>query len=193
LAGVTERTIQRIETGAPSSLDTRRAIAGAFGFDDIDFFEKTLRFPDPDKFRAYKEEIEKTTVEMSLTRIEHGRALREMISGIQSSVIDQIGEPSESARRAFAEMVDYLRDYNDVRDEYSETQRLSVDADIDASLRTISDEHAAVGACLRSAKLRFETDQPDRAPMEWKNVYLVLAPTSALPSVVRVPKHFKPT
>jgi transcriptional regulator with XRE-family HTH domain len=192
VAGVTQRTIQRIETGTPSNLDTRRAIARAFEFDDIDFFERPLPFPDPDKLRTHKEEIERTTVEVSLARIEHGRALREMTSGVLSSVTDEVGEPSEGARKAFAELVDYLRDYNDVRDAYSATERLAVDADIDALLRTISEEHAAVGAGLRSAKVRLKTDQPDRAPMEWKNVYLVLAPASTLPSAVRVPKHFKP-
>jgi DNA-binding XRE family transcriptional regulator len=30
VAGLTNRTIQRVENGEPSSLDTRRAIAGAF-------------------------------------------------------------------------------------------------------------------------------------------------------------------
>lgn len=40
IARVTERTIQRVENGEPSSLDTRRALARAFGFEDLDAFDK---------------------------------------------------------------------------------------------------------------------------------------------------------
>ena len=33
LARITERTVQRVENGEPSSLDTHRAIADAFGYE----------------------------------------------------------------------------------------------------------------------------------------------------------------
>ena len=42
IAKVTERTIQRVESGQPSSLDTRRALARAFGYDDLDVFDKPM-------------------------------------------------------------------------------------------------------------------------------------------------------
>jgi transcriptional regulator with XRE-family HTH domain len=131
LARVTERTIQRVENGEPSSLHTRRAIAGAFGWDDIDKFDKPWPFPNFQKLKAYNEEIEKTTVVVPLIHIREGRTLRTMSEDVESSATQEIGELSLAAREAFASLFDYLRDYNDVRDEYSMSQRLRVDRDID--------------------------------------------------------------
>jgi ribosome-binding protein aMBF1 (putative translation factor) len=38
LSKINVRTIQRVERGEPSSVDTRRVIASAFDCEDIDFF-----------------------------------------------------------------------------------------------------------------------------------------------------------
>jgi transcriptional regulator with XRE-family HTH domain len=61
LARVTERTIQRVENGEPSSLDTRRALARAFAYEDLDVFEKSWPFPNVEKLTAYTAELDKTT------------------------------------------------------------------------------------------------------------------------------------
>jgi hypothetical protein len=53
LARLNERTIQRVENGEPSTLDTRRALARAFGFEDLDIFEKPFPFPDAEKLKSY--------------------------------------------------------------------------------------------------------------------------------------------
>ena len=88
-----------------------------------------------------------------------------------------------------ASIVDYLHDYNDVRDEYSMSQRLDVDRDIDALLKTIADEGAVMGAGLRNARVRSK-NYPNSEPMDWTIIHAVLAPKHALPSNVRVPKAF---
>jgi transcriptional regulator with XRE-family HTH domain len=191
LAGVNERTVQRVESGEPSSLDTRRALARAFQCADVDVFQKPWPFPSADEWKAQTAEIEKTTIVFALTRIRDGRTLRTMVEGAECLASHEVGELSTRAREAFAAIVDYLRDYNDIRDEYSMSQRLEVDQDIDALLQTISAEHAAVGAGLRHARLRLKADAPNREPMDWTLIYVVLAPANALPSNVRVPKAFR--
>jgi len=192
IAGLAERTIQRVESGRKPSSDvhTRRALARAFGFEDLDFFEKPHPMPNPEKWKAYEAQLDKTTAVVPLTRIRDGRTLRMMAEGALACAADEIGEISPAARQAFAAMVDYLRDYNDVDDLYSMTQRIEVDRDIDAFLKTISDEHAAVGAGLRHARVRLKPNAPDCEPMDWTNIYFVLAPDKILPSLVRVPKKF---
>ena len=120
--------------------------------------------------------------------ISDGHTLRMMVEGAESSAIEELGELSPEAREAFAAIVDYLRDYNDVREMYSMSQRLEVDRDIEGFLRKISEQCAAIGAGLRHAKLRAKSDPPDRAPMDWTNIYMVLARDAALPSSIRVPK-----
>jgi transcriptional regulator with XRE-family HTH domain len=191
IARVTERTVQRVENGEPSSLDTRRALARAFGYEDLDIFDKPWPFPNVEKLKAYSAELEKTMVAVPITRIEDARTLRTTMEGAESSATEELGELSNEAREVFASIVDYLRDYNDIRDECSMSQRLDVDRDIGALLDTISNEGAVVGAGLRHARVRFKSDAPDREPLDWTNIYLVLAPKDALPSNVRVAKAFK--
>ncbi len=187
IAKLTERTIQRVESGEPSNLDTRRALASACKAEDLDIFEK-WPFPNIDKLKAYAAELDKTTAVVPLTRIHDGRTLRTMTEGTSSCAADELGDISSTAREAFAEMVDYLRDYDDNRDLYSMTQRIEVDRDIDAFLKTISDEHAVVGAGLRHIRLRLKPNAPDCEPMDLTNIYFVLAPDGSLPRNVRVPR-----
>jgi hypothetical protein len=87
--------------------------------------------------------------------------------------------------------VDCLRDHIDIWDEYSMTQRLEVERDIEALLQTIADEGAVVGAGLRPMRLRSKSDAPNLEPLEWTNIYFVLAPKEVLPLNVRVPKAIK--
>jgi len=187
LARVTERTIQRVENGKPSSLDTRRALAHALGYQDLDLFERPLPFPNVEKFKAYTAELERTTIAVALSHIHDGRTLRTMIEGVHSSASEEIGELSLEARAAFAEMVGYLRDFNDIRTEYSMTRRLDVDRDIDELLKRISDQRASVGAGLFPTKLR-SMSAPESPPMDWTSILFLLAPADSLPSMVRIPK-----
>jgi transcriptional regulator with XRE-family HTH domain len=188
IAKLTDRTIQRVESGEPSSVDTRRALAGAFKLDDLDTFNKPMPFPNVEKWKARSADIEKTTVVVPLTKIADGRTIRTMIEGTHSAAIEEIGDTTEEAREAFAGIADYLTDYNDVRECYSMSQRLGVDRDMDALLKTIDEEGAAVGAGLRHASVRFKSDAAGIDPMDWTNIYLVLARADTLPSSIRVPK-----
>jgi transcriptional regulator with XRE-family HTH domain len=185
LAGVTERTIQRVEKGEPSDLDTRRGLARAFECEDLDVFNKPWPFPNIEKLNARLAELEKTTFAVPITRIEDARTLRTMWEGAQASMADELGKVSIAARQAFASIVDYLRDYTDICEECSMTQRLEYDRDLDALLKEIADEGAVVGAGLRGG--RFKSYAANCEPLYFNTIYVVLAPKNALPPNVRVP------
>jgi transcriptional regulator with XRE-family HTH domain len=191
LSGLNDRTVQRVENGEPSSLDTRRALARAFGHHDLDIFDKPWPFPNVEKLKAFTAEIEKTTVLVPLTKIEDGRTLRIMIEGTSSYAVEEIGKHSQAACESFAAIVDYLSDYNDIRECYSMSQRISVDRDIDALLKTIFEENAVIGAGLRHARIRMKSDASGLDPMDWTNIYMVLCQNETLPSSLRVPRTFK--
>lgn len=53
------RTVQRVEEGQTSSLNTRRALAGAFGFEDIDAFNKPYAILTSEQMAAAKARFEK--------------------------------------------------------------------------------------------------------------------------------------
>jgi transcriptional regulator with XRE-family HTH domain len=191
IAGITERTIQRVENGEASSLDSRRAIARAFEFEDLDTFDKPWPIPNVEKLKAYSAELERTTIVLPITKIEAGRTLRTMIEGTSSYAVEEIGSNKSAAQEAFAAIVDYLSDYNDVREVYSMSQRLEVDRDIDGYLKSIADGGSQVGSSIRNAKIRFRSDAPGLEPVNWSNIYFILAPQGALPPSIRVPKKFE--
>jgi len=191
ISRVTERTIQRVENGEPSSLDTRRALARAFGHDDVDLFEKPWPFTNPEKVKAYIAELDETTLKIALTPIKEGRTLRTMLEGAESFATDEIGELTKQAREALASLADYLRDYQNISDECSMSQKLGVDRDIDDLLQTITEQGATVGAGFRHARLRMKPDPPDKSDMDWTNIHIVIAPKEALPSGIRVPKRVR--
>src|SRR5262249_44731998 len=79
-SGRTVRTIQRVEAGEPSDLDTRQALAHAFELGDGDIFNK----PWPN-LKAEIERIERETVAVSIVRFTSGRQVREFAEGIRAS------------------------------------------------------------------------------------------------------------
>jgi hypothetical protein len=115
-----------------------------------------------------------------------------MTEGAYGSASEEFGDLSDDAREAFASVIDSLRGYNDVRDLYSQTQRLEFDRGLDAGVEDhCRDRCGAVGAGLRQTRIRFNSDGPQCEPMDWTNVYFVLAPRDSLPANVRIPKAFK--
>ena len=188
LSGLTVRTIQRVEKGDPSSLDTRRALARGFGYDDLEVFNKPWPMLDPEKLKAQSEELERTTVVVHVTRVERSSGMRKMVEGAESSVCEELGTVSQEARKAFAYLVDNLRDYNDVRDCYSEHDKLGFDESLQSFLDTIAEQKAAVGVGERCVKVRFKSEGE---AVSWRNMYFILAPLDGLPSQVRVPKAFE--
>ncbi len=50
--GLMPRTIQRLEAGTPSIIDTGRAVVRAFGFEDIDRLSKPPPIPISEEVRA---------------------------------------------------------------------------------------------------------------------------------------------
>jgi transcriptional regulator with XRE-family HTH domain len=188
IARLNERTIQRVENGEPSSPDTRRAIAIAFKCDDLDVFNKPARLPNIEKLKAFWAELDKTTVILPITRIQDARTVRTMSEAARAFAVDELGELSTEARKAFAWIVDELHEYNDFGKLYSMSERLELDRDIDTQLKAIADAGAAFGAGLKHESVPSKSDTSNSEPMNLTDIHFVLAPNDALPSNVRVPK-----
>jgi transcriptional regulator with XRE-family HTH domain len=54
VAGLNVRTVQRIEQGQVASLDTRRALARAFEFEDVDVLNNPFTIPTAEELRAQR-------------------------------------------------------------------------------------------------------------------------------------------
>ena len=190
LSGITERTVQRAENAEPTTFDTRRALAKGFGLDNIDAFNEPWPFPDPEKLKAHTAELERTTALVAITPIRSGQSLRKMAEGTHAWLAEEIGDPPQKAREAFAGLVDQLKDYDEARDLYDQRQRLELDCTLDKFLQTIFAERQIVGAGLRHTHVRSEVEDRTTPPMPWTSLFVLLTPANALPANIRVPKRF---
>lgn len=187
LAGITPRTVQRVEGGEPSSVDTRRALARALDWEDIDTFNKPWPMPNLDRLKAEQERIERETVPVSLVVIKKGRELREFAESATGWQHNQFGNLSIKAEKAFAHLQEYFQDYGDIKDCYSPTQKLEVNQDLQALIDELASE--GVSVCAGTRKVRFCFKDDDKSGISAILVYVVAGPAGAVPLTIRVPRQ----
>jgi len=91
-------------------------------------------------------------------------------------VAADLGIPNES------EPLRNLKDPRNIAHEYSTTERIRIDADLDALLARILEQHCVVGAGFK----RYSFHTQDRDPL--LRIHFVLAPDAAFPVKIRVPR-----
>lgn len=188
LSGLTERTIQRVEAGEPSSLDTRRSLARAFELSDIDLFNKPWPIPNAQRIKAENERIEQETVAVSIVRFTSGRQVREFAEFIEATAFDCLIELPSEAEAVWAEMQDYFRDYGDVYDCYSAVQKLEVNKDFQRMIDGLKTHELAIGGGVRRVNVTFPLDPTPGTPFPMSAGYLVIGPDKAFPTSVLVPR-----
>jgi transcriptional regulator with XRE-family HTH domain len=187
IAGITARTLQRVESGQGGSADTRRALARALECLDIDVFNKPWPIPDMEKIKQEADRINRETVEVAIQPLPTGRAVREFGELSNASGFHQFGPMSEEAEHVFAELQDYFRDYGDVDDCYSATQKLDVDRDFQRMVDDLKAAGFALGGGSRRVRL-VDRQPTDAEPLRFTIVYIVVAPVDALPTSIRAPR-----
>ncbi len=188
LAGITVRTIQRVEGGEPSSVDTRRALARALDWEDIDAFNKPWPMPNLERLKAEQERLERETLPVSITPVKTGRALRELAELATAWQHSQFGELTDTAEQALASLQEYFQDYGEINDCYSPTQKLDVNRDLEALLNELASEGISMSAGTR--EVRVSLGEAGKS-MPATVVHLVAAPTGAMPEIIRVPRRAK--
>jgi transcriptional regulator with XRE-family HTH domain len=171
LTGLSVRTVQRIEKGESSDLDTRRALARAFEFDDIDVFNKPYSIPTEKELKAQREKLEREYVTLDATIATTGRELIRAAEGTHFSYIHPAIELSGEAEHDFAALADCLRDYGDCADLYSEVQKLDIYAEIKDYVGALS--NAGVSVCYAQRMVKFVgKDSADKTPWAARIIYI---------------------
>jgi transcriptional regulator with XRE-family HTH domain len=118
LSGLQTRTIQRVERGEPSSIDTRRAIGRAFAFDDIDFFNTLKAIPSDEQMQKQKEAFDREHLLLDAHTVDGRQLLTQMQDGADFKAICamSVAELPRAAQDAFATIVDFVRDCMDILD-----------------------------------------------------------------------------
>lgn len=187
LSGLSVRTIQRFEQGMSASLDTRRAIARAFEFEDIDFFGKPLSIPSSEDIKAAKEKFEKEHVTLAAHPLTAGRELAKLAETCTMDLSEPAFEMERAAEEVFAELVDCFREYRDCAELYNEFGKLEIYDALQGYIDNLRNLGVSLCYAERKVKLRFGTDS-ETDPMGAMILYVVAFPLGQEPTEFATPR-----
>jgi transcriptional regulator with XRE-family HTH domain len=189
ISGLNVRTIQRVERGLSVNLDTRRALALDFEFEDIDIFSKPLIIPSEEELKAAQEKFDRNHVTLSATPLTTGKQLAKLAALCMADVSEPSFELAHEAEESFAALVDYLREYRDCADLYTEVQKREVYTEMQVYIDTLKAQGVALCYAQRNVQVRLGVD-PDSNSMPIDLLYLVGFPLGEEPEEFAVPRSF---
>lgn len=187
VAKLTVRTVQRVERGEGAAKDTLRALAGAFGAEDLDCFIKPIVVPAPEEVKAAQEKFNAEHVTLAVKHVVGGRELASLVTTTSMDSAEQTAELSPEAAHEYAALVDYYRDFRDVADCYSEVQKLEVFDDLDRYIDELKRLGFTLVHAVRYVRLRFKSDKAAE-PWDTSVLYLLAVPKGKEPEQVVVPR-----
>lgn len=187
LSGLQTRTIQRVEQGQPSSLDTRRALARGFGLDDLDHFNALRSFPTEEELQKQKEAFDREHLLLDARAVD-GRQLLALMQdgpGFCAICAMTVAELPRAAQDAFAAITDFVRDCMDIFDVASRTEILSYGDTLDESIAELKSAGFCLCAAFRDTKLTNDK-WVDKTPLACRITYLLAGPKDQPPAKVAV-------
>ena len=186
LSGLSVRTIQRVERGQPADLDTRRAMARAFQFDDIDTFNKPFAIPTPEEQQVEKEKFERENVMLDALPLASGKQLAQLAEEHQLDLCTPGFDLARQADEEFAALVDELHDYRDCAELYSEVQKFEI---YDSFQKRIDDLRVmGVSLCHATRRIQYKARALDAEPLRMRALYLVAFPLGQEPKQFATPR-----
>lgn len=190
LSGLTTRTVQRVESGQPSSIDTRRAIARAFGCEDIDFFSRPTTIPSLEQAKAQKEAFDREHLVLPAEVVD-GRAIINRLldaKGFRAIGPGSTVDLTHAVQDAFAAVLDFLRDCMDIADDVSRVEMLGYGDTIEDLAAALREAGFCLCAAVRNAAL-VTGDGKGQTPMPTTIIYVVAAPADQAPKHIAVPRR----
>lgn len=187
ISGLNVRTIQRVEQGSPASLDTRRALASAFEFEDVDALSKPFSIPSEADLKAAKEKFDRKHVTLAAIPLTTGKQLAKLAETCTMDLSEPAFELTREADETFAALVDFFRDYRDCAGAYTETQKFEVYDEMQSHIDTLK----TLGVSLRYAERKMQVKwgpDPDSKPMPVNMLYVIGFPLGKEPEQFATPK-----
>ena len=187
ISGLSVRTIQRVEQSQPASLDTRRALARAFEFEDVDVLNKPFTIPTEAELKAQKQKFDREHVTLTVSPLTTGKQLAKLVQLHMMDLSEPGFELGREADEAFAELVDYFRDFRDCADEYTESTKFEVYDELQSRIDALK----ALGVSLRYAERKMQVKwgaDSDAKPMPVSVLYVVAFPLGKEPDQFATPK-----
>lgn len=187
ISGLNVRTIQRVEQGLAASLDTRRALASAFEFEDIDALNKPFTIPSEEELKAEKEKFEREHVTLAAIPLTTGKQLARLAETCTMDLSEAAFELTREADETFAALVDYFRDYRNCGDAYTETQKFEVYDEMQSHINTLKTLGVSLRYAERKMRMKWGSD-PGSKPMPVTILYMVGFPLGKEPEQFATPK-----
>ena len=166
-ASLSERTVQRIESGGPAGLETLRSLASAFDT-DVD----TLQMPPPSEqelaeFKKKMEKLEVVKLEPMLRGSDIGRILE---GGSHAMCFETIRLNDDAQEDLVAELRQDLRDWGDLWSELEPIQRRDAEKGLSRYLGLLAEKGLQLGAGSHVRQLRLKPPA-DTTPFTWNIIY----------------------
>ncbi|SDX70909.1 helix-turn-helix domain-containing protein [Lysobacter enzymogenes] len=187
ISGLNVRTIQRVEQGLSASFDTRRALAGAFGFEDIDALNKPFTIPTEEGIKAEKDQFDREHVTLTALPLATGKQLAKLAESCAMDLSVPAFVLTREADEVFAAMVDFFREYRDCADVYSETQKFEIYDEMQIHIEALK----ALGVSLRYAERKMQVKWggvPGENPAPVNLLYIVGFPLGKEPEQFATPR-----
>lgn len=149
LSRLSVRTIQRVEKGEPASTETKRSLASAFGCEDIDQFDKPTKIPTPDEIESFQKEIDSKYLSLKVEIVTSGRYLASLVAQMTANLFTCEAHIKGKAETHLAELMDYLKEYGECHDLYSEVDKLTVYEEIQYFIDNLIHEKISLCCALR--------------------------------------------
>jgi transcriptional regulator with XRE-family HTH domain len=194
-AGLTTRTIQRIEAGEPSTITSRRSLARALGYDDPDVFENPAFAGTVRQFIETAQDQQLAAdypdhMPLPAQAATTGEALAGLIDAAQSFVFNCANDLAADLRDATASLFDLIRDYADIWGELSHSDRRHAAGDFDRALADLRGKGAAAFMATRHTSI-VGTFWQDKTPLPITIGYLTLLPAGREIAQLMVPKGLR--
>lgn len=188
ISGLTARTIQRVEKGEPSSTDTRRALARAFGLEDIDAFNKPISIPDAEEQKAQQEQFAKDHITLKAQPLTTGKELAKLAETTQMDLFSPAFELERAADVKFAALTDYFHEYRDCHDLYSEVGKFDLYNELDGHIQAL--RSMDVSLCYATRQVAFKS-APGIEPYKAEVLYVVACKRGEELTKFATPKAFR--
>lgn len=149
LSRLSVRTIQRIEGGEPASTETKRALASAFGCEDIDQFDKPTKILTSEEMERAQKEIDAKYLRLKAEVVVSGRQLATLAAQMNANLFTCDAKIKGQAEVDLAILMDYLRDYGESHDLYNEVDKLSIYEELQVLIDNLSNNNISLCCALR--------------------------------------------
>lgn len=115
-------SLQAVENEQSNDPDTLRALSTAFGFSDVDAFNKPIHIPTAQDFEKEEQSSESQGIALEAFVLSTGQELAELVLNSSALAVSRAFEMDMQADKVFEALTDYAREYREYFEEYSETK-----------------------------------------------------------------------